>query len=199
MKGRKGEGAKGGKGEETVLSPLPPFAPSPLLFLTGYRGTGKSTVARLLAGRLGWRWVDADDVVEERAGRTIRQIFEDEGEAGFRRRESAVLEELCGLAGHVIATGGGAVLSPANRERMRRAGRVVWLTAEPETIRRRLDDDAATAARRPNLTVGGLPEIKELLKAREPLYRAAADVAIATDGRTPEDVAAAVLFSLNLG
>src|SRR5947209_1158458 len=65
------------------------------IFLVGYRGSGKSTVARLLAGRLGWAWVDADDVLEERAGRPIRAVFADEGEAGFRDREAAVLADLC--------------------------------------------------------------------------------------------------------
>ncbi len=167
--------------------------PHNLLFLVGYRGTGKSTVARLLASRLGWHWVDADDVVEERAGQTIRQVFEAEGEAGFRRRESAVLEELCGLREHVIATGGGVVLSATNRERMRRAGRVVWLTADPPTILRRIEADRTTAARRPALTVGGLAEIKELLRAREPLYRSCADATVDTAHRSPEAIADAVL------
>lgn len=178
--------------------PAPANAPS-LIFLVGYRGTGKTTVARLLSGALGWRWVDADAVLEEQAGQTIRQIFETEGEAGFRRRESAVLAELCQLRDHVVATGGGVVLSAANRERMSRAGRVVWLTAGPATIHRRLEADRTTASRRPNLTVGGLPEIKELLRAREPLYRACAELTVDTEHQAPEQVAAAIRKSLNLG
>jgi shikimate kinase len=168
-----------------------------VIFLVGYRGTGKTTVARLLAERLGWGWVDADDVVERRAGMSIRAIFDAEGEAGFRRRESAVLEELCGLRSYVVATGGGVVLDPANRERMRRAGRVVWLTADPETIRRRLEGDRTTAERRPALTTGGPAEVEELLRAREPLYRACAGAAVETAGRTPEEVADAVLACLD--
>jgi shikimate kinase len=172
---------------------------SSLVFLVGYRGTGKSTVARLLAQHLGWRWLDADDLIEQRAGRSIRQIFEAEGEAGFRRRESAVLEELCGLGRHVIATGGGVVLSAANRARLKAAGRVVWLTADVPTIRRRLEEDRATAERRPALTVGGLAEIEELLRAREPLYRSVADFAVDTSGRAPEEIAGAIHQSLNLG
>jgi shikimate kinase len=172
---------------------------SEIVFLVGYRGTGKSTVARLLAHHLGWAWVDADDVIESRAGRTVRQVFEVEGEAGFRRRESAVLEELCGLREHVVATGGGVVLSAANRERLKAAGRVVWLTADAATIRRRLEKDRTTAERRPVLTVGGLAEIKELLRAREPLYRAVADLTVDTAGRPPEEIAAAIHKSLNLG
>jgi shikimate kinase len=173
--------------------------PSSLVFLVGYRGTGKSTVARLLANHLGWPWVDADDLLEQRAGMTIRQVFETEGEAGFRRREAQVLEELCRLPPTVVATGGGVVLSGANRARLKAAGRVVWLKANPQTIRRRLENDRTTAERRPVLTVGGLAEIKELLRAREPLYRAVADLIIETTGRPPEEVAALIHQSLNQG
>jgi shikimate kinase len=170
----------------------------PVIFLIGYRGTGKSTVARLLAGRLGWDWLDADAVLEERAGRTIREVFAEEGEAGFRRRESAVLGDLCRCQRHVIATGGGVVLSPDNRARLRAAGRVVWLTADAETIWRRLQADASTAERRPPLTVGGLAEVHELLRLREPHYRACADHCIDTPGRSPEEVAERVAAALGV-
>lgn len=171
----------------------------PLIFLIGYRGTGKSTVARLLADRLGWSWVDADEVVEQQAGQSIREIFAAEGEAGFRRRESAVLVELCQRTNHVVATGGGVILDPANRERLRNAGHVVWLTAEPDTLLRRIEADRTTAARRPNLTVGGRTEIEQLLRVREPLYRDCAETVVATDHHSPDEIVAAILKSLNLG
>jgi shikimate kinase len=159
-----------------------------VIFLVGYRGSGKTTVARLLAGRLGWQWLDADVLLEERAGRSIRRIFEEEGEAAFRRMESELLDELCGGQRQVIATGGGIVLSEANRRRLREAGCVVWLDADATTLWQRMREDATTAERRPNLTVGGLAEVEQLLRAREPFYRECAALRIDTTGRTPEAV-----------
>lgn len=170
-----------------------------LVFLIGYRGTGKTTGARLVAEALGWDWVDADAVLEARFGRTIRQVFAEEGEAAFRDKEEAVLEELCRRRHYVIATGGGVVLRPANRERLRAAGCVVWLTADAETIWHRLQADAATAQRRPDLTVGGLAEVQELLRDREPLYRECADLQMDTAGRTPDEVARRILQHLRAG
>jgi shikimate kinase len=170
---------------------MSPF--SSLLFLIGYRGSGKSTVAQLLARRLGWDWCDADAVLEARHGRTIRQIFDEEGEAGFRDKEAALLREHCGLDNHVIATGGGVVLRLENRRRLRDAGHVVWLTADPATLWQRLQQDVTTAERRPALTVGGLPEIEDLLRAREPLYRECAHQVVDTTGRSPQEIADAIL------
>src|SRR4051794_29603842 len=92
------------------------------VYLVGARGSGKTTVGRLLADRLGWPFIDADDVIEARAGRSVTGIFAAEGEVGFRDREAAVLAEAAGLSRHVIATGGGAVLRPATRELLRSAG-----------------------------------------------------------------------------
>lgn len=159
------------------------------LFLIGYRGTGKTTVAAQLAERLGWGWVDADHALEVREGRTVRQIFADNGEAGFREKEALLLAELCRGRRRVIATGGGVVLRPENRDRLRAAGHVVWLTADAPTIWQRLQADAATSDRRPNLSVGGLAEVEQLLRAREPLYRSCADQAVETAGRSPGEVA----------
>jgi shikimate kinase len=168
------------------------FAPVGLVALIGPRGSGKTTVARLLAGLLGWQWVDADDEIERRAGRPVRAIFAAEGEAGFREHESAVLRELCSLRQCVVATGGGVVLREDNRDLLRSSARVVWLCADAGTLWRRLQADSAGGLRRPDLLGGGRAEVEEVLRAREALYRACAHRVVETGGRTPEAVASAV-------
>lgn len=160
-----------------------------LIFLVGYRGTGKSTVARLAARRLGWQWIDADEVLEQQAGTTIGRIFGEQGEPGFRQRETEVLEALCRLTNHVVATGGGVVLSAANRHRLKNSGFVVWLNASVETIEQRLQADGQRGDRRPVLTVGGRAEIEQLLRVREPLYQEVADVVVDTSSQSPGEVA----------
>jgi shikimate kinase len=164
------------------------------LFLIGPRGSGKTTVAGLLAQRLGWRWVDADAFLEQRHGTSVRALFAAEGEAGFRAREAEALVELAALPRHVIATGGGVVLRPANRALLRAAGRVVWLMADADTLWARLQGDATTGERRPALTaVGGREEVEQVLRDREALYRECAHQVVGTAGRSPEDIAAEVL------
>lgn len=158
-----------------------------LVFLIGYRGTGKTTVAGLLAAKLNWSWCDADMYLEKRYGRTIRQIFVDEGEAGFRDKEAAILDELSRGKNLVVATGGGVILRPENRTRLR-AGKVVWLTAPADVLWERLQSDATTAERRPNLGQGGLAEIEELLRMRTPLYEECADWRIDSAKHTPDQV-----------
>jgi shikimate kinase len=168
-----------------------------LIALIGPRGSGKTTVARLLAECLGWQWADADDLLEKKAGRSVRAIFAEEGEAGFRERESAVLCELCGLKRHVVATGGGVVVRDENRALLKASARVVWLHADAETLCRRLDDDSGSAERRPALLGGGRAEVEEVLRIREPLYRACADWAVVTAARTPAEVAAEIAAILS--
>jgi shikimate kinase len=164
--------------------------------LIGYRATGKSLLASRLAARLGWDWADADVSIESLAGRTIREIFEREAEAGFREREAAVIRELTARDRLVIAAGGGVVLRADNRAAIR-TGKVVWLTASPNVICQRLERDNTTAARRPNLTAaGGIVEIRRLLAEREPLYRQCADLIVATDDRAPDELVTAILEGL---
>ena len=123
-----------------------------ILTLIGYRATGKTTLARLLAERLGWDWIDADVEIERRAGKSIARIFAEDGEPAFRDLEAQVIADLCRRDRLVLAAGGGAPLRPESRRAMREAGKVVWLTARPETILARMTADATTTARRPNLT-----------------------------------------------
>jgi shikimate kinase len=168
-------------------------AASSLVVLVGYRCTGKTTVAAHLARLLRWNWTDMDPLLEARTGRTVREIFESEGEAGFRARESVLLNEVCGLQRHVLATGGGVVLLPRNRECLQKAGTVFWLKADALTIHQRMTGDPTTTQRRPALTVGGLAEIEDLLTKREPLYRECAHGTVDTVDHTPEEVAANIM------
>lgn len=162
--------------------------PPTRIFLIGYRGSGKTTVARLLAERLGWTWCDADTVLEERFGRSIRQIFAEEGENGFRDKETLILRELASTQDVVIATGGGVILRPENRAELKK-GFVVWLTAAPEILHARINADVTTGDRRPALTRGGFEEVRELLETRRPLYEECAHLSVATDDVSPEQIA----------
>ena len=167
------------------------------IFLIGYRGTGKTTVGAILAARLGWTYVDADPFLEAKHGKSIRQMFANEGEPVFRDRETEVLAELAGRTHHVISTGGGVILRDVNRAVIATRGWTVWLTADAETIARRLADDPTTGERRPRLTKGGLDEIQELLAVREPLYRSCADLEIDSSERSPEALVEAILSAWN--
>jgi shikimate kinase len=169
------------------------------LVLIGYRGTGKTTVARLLGDRLGWSWVDADVELERRADKSIAAIFAEDGETAFRDLESLVIADLAQQDRLVLAAGGGAILRPENRDALRRSGKVVWLRAEPATIFARVSGDATTAGRRPNLTAaGGQAEIVAILTKRTPIYRQCADLEVDTENKTPGDVAEEILNRLEL-
>jgi shikimate kinase len=164
------------------------------LVLIGYRATGKTTLARLLAERLGWDWTDADVEIERRAGKSIARIFAEDGEPAFRDLEAEVIADLCRRDRLVLAAGGGAPMRQESRQAMRAEGKVVWLRARPETIHARMSGDATTAARRPDLTdKGGLEEIVELLARREPVYRRTAHLEIDTEAKSPDALAAEIL------
>ncbi|MGD8175931.1 shikimate kinase AroK [Marinimicrobium sp. ARAG 43.8] len=156
------------------------------VFLVGPMGAGKSTIGRLLAAELKVPFYDSDRAIEERTGADIPWIFDVEGEAGFRDRESAVLAELAEEPGAVIATGGGIVLRPANGEVMKQAGRVCYLTASVEHLVERTAKDK----KRPLLQVDNpRQKIVDLLNERDPLYRELADWVVNTDRRSPKTVA----------
>lgn len=169
------------------------------LFLTGFRGTGKSTVGSILSHRLGLPAIDLDQVIELRAGKSIREIFSEGGELAFRSLESESLREAVEREQSVIALGGGAILREGNRDLIRVSGTCFWLDADAETLADRLAGDSSTTERRPALTnLPGIDEIRHLLDSRQPLYRLAADHRVETAGRGAEQVAEEIL-SLWLG
>jgi len=167
------------------------------IFLIGYRGTGKTSVARELAAQLGYHWVDADDLIEQLTGKTIAAIFAEEGEAGFREWEARVVSAVGRKQRTVVALGGGAVLREDNRQVICAAGPVAWLTASVDTILERTTADSSTASRRPNLTTaGGRAEIETLLAIRTPLYRQCATLVVDTERKTSAEVAEEIAANL---
>lgn len=168
--------------------------------LIGYRGTGKTSVAVPLAARLGFAVVDIDTEIERRAERTIREIFAEQGEPGFRAREREVMAEFLSSARLVIAAGGGAVLDADTRARIRAAGPAVWLRATVDTIEQQLARDSSTKDRRPALTAaGGRREIEELLALREPIYHQCATITVDIDGRSIDAIVEEILAGLSAG
>jgi shikimate kinase len=113
------------------------------IVLAGFMGTGKTTVGRLVAGRLGWRFMDTDDVITARDGRTIAEIFEQDGEAAFRQLESIACRDMAALCHQVVATGGGALLDPRVYAAFAARGLVICLTCDLDEIIRRVGDDPA--------------------------------------------------------
>ncbi|QKT03422.1 shikimate kinase AroK [Ectothiorhodospiraceae bacterium 2226] len=160
------------------------------IFLVGLMGAGKTTVGRRLAEALQLEFVDSDHEIERRTGASIPLIFDVEGEAGFRRREAAVIDELTQRRGVVLATGGGAVLDPANRRHLAERGLVIYLSASLEQLWRRTSRDR----NRPLLqTQDPRAKLKQLMVERDPLYREIADVVVATDKRGVRHVVAEIL------
>jgi shikimate kinase len=160
------------------------------IVLVGPMGAGKSTVGRYLASRLSYSFVDTDHLIEERAGADIPWIFDVEGEAGFRARETSTLDSLLGIDRHIVATGGGIVIRPENHEKLKRLGKVVYLTASVEQLLSRTAKDK----KRPLLQVADpRSRIEELLTLRDPLYRQLADYILQTDGRSSKWVVQHIL------
>jgi shikimate kinase len=156
------------------------------LYLVGMMGAGKTTVGRLLARRLKLRFVDSDHEIEKRCGVKVPLIFDIEGEAGFRARETQTLAELAALEGIVLATGGGAVLAAENRRRLAERGTVIYLRARPEDLYERVRQDR----NRPLLaTSDPLARLHELFVQRDPLYREIADVVVDTGRQTVQSLA----------
>ena len=148
-----------------------------MISLIGLPGSGKSTVGRQLARRLQLPFSDSDQAIEARLGCPIREFFEREGEARFRDIEAEVIDGLSQQGAGVLSTGGGAVLRPENRERLRARGRVIYLKSHPEELIRRLRHDT----NRPLLQVADpMAKLRELFAARDPLYRQTAHFVVET-------------------
>jgi shikimate kinase len=162
--------------------------------LVGLMGAGKTTVAHLLARRLGAEAVDLDQVLEDEAGCSVSEIFRRDGEDAFRRREAARLAQLIGLGPAVIACGGGAVIDAESRDRLRQSCRVVWLEVSPQEAMRRVGRSPGV---RPLLPEGS-NGLEALLRGRETAYREVAEFRILTDGKTPDQVAQAIVDALRV-
>ena len=163
------------------------------IFLVGPMGSGKSTVGRALANKIGYQFLDSDREIEARCGVDIPTIFDYEGEAGFRDRESRMIDELTRLPGIVLATGGGSILREQNREHLNSRGHVILLQVDIKEQLRRVAFDSS----RPLLKTDD-PEarLKSLMEEREPIYKAVADVEISTDSRRMFHVVTRILRHL---
>ena len=162
------------------------------VILIGFMGTGKTSAGKLIARSLGFDFVDTDELIVERAGKPITEIFEEVGQAGFREVESAVLADLKGSDSSVISTGGGIVTVPENVAALQALGMVVWLDASADAIFERVSGNNE----RPLLqTEDPLGTIREMLDQRTELYEAAADQRVDTEGLHQDELAYGVAES----
>lgn len=165
------------------------------IVLIGYRGTGKSTVGKVLASRLGRELVSTDKEIVRRAQRSVPEIVAQQGWEHFRDLESEVCRDLAEKDNVIVDTGGGAILRAQNVELFKQNGIVFWLTASVETITARIGGDS----QRPSLTgtKSFMEEVQEVLGERTPKYQAAADHVIATDGRSVDQIANTIVAYLS--
>ncbi len=170
---------------------------TPPIFLIGPMGAGKSTTGRCLAQKLGWSFMDSDEEIEKRFGVTINRIFEQEGEAGFRRRERQMIDQLTTERGIVLATGGGVIMDAENRRHLTSRGVVVYLQISSETQWRRV----SACRNRPLLqTDDPQGRLQTLMEERDPYYRQLADhVVDSNDDQNPHQIAEQIMVLLGVG
>lgn len=165
------------------------------LFLIGFMGVGKTSTSRELGRKLNAEEVDTDAMIVEQEKRSIPEIFEQSGEAYFRQVETGTLDTLSEKKPCIVACGGGMAMREENVEKMKQIGTVVFLTATPETIYEHVKDSTNRPLLNGNMNI---PYIRKLMEAREPKYKAAADVEIQTDGCTPAEVADKIICYCSL-
>ena len=190
-----GESGRNGTVSAMEAAASTPAAP-PNVVLVGFMGSGKSTVGPRLAEKLGFRFVDMDALIVRKAGRSIPAIFAAEGEAGFRKRESAVLDELlAGRGGMVVATGGGVVTVPENLPRLKQLGCVIWLDPPEPVIWERVSRNQERPLLR---TPNPRQTVRDLLAQRRPLYAGVADLESDSGDLTPDEAAYGLAESVRL-
>ena len=163
------------------------------IFLIGFMGTGKSTVAKALKEQTGAEIIEMDQLIAQRENQSIPQIFEEKGEAYFRNLETELLTELQSGEKNIVSCGGGVPMRKKNVLEMKKSGKVVLLTALPETILERVKDNEDRPLLQNRKSVEG---IRELMEQRQEKYEAAADVTVSTDGKSAETIACEILQTI---
>jgi shikimate kinase len=168
------------------------------VILIGYRGTGKSVVAKRLAEKLMMPFYDTDQLIEREAERSIRELVVEKGWSYFREKECEIVRKLAVLPRGIVATGGGAVLDHGNCDILKKHGLLIWLRADVKTMVERIKDDATTKEQRPSLLHDdAFREAEDVLKQRLPVYRKLADFSIDTTGKSIDEIAYAICQFLN--
>ena len=163
------------------------------IVLTGFMATGKTEISKAISEISKYNLVDTDDMIVEQEGITINEIFDKCGEEYFRKTETGIIDKLAELEPCIVSCGGGMAMREVNVEKMKKIGKVVLLTATPETIYSHVKDSTNRPLLNGNMNI---PYIKKLMEERAPKYNAAADIVIETDGCTPSQVADKIIDSL---
>lgn len=163
------------------------------LFLIGFMGCGKSTMARLLAEQTGAELIEMDETIEAEAGMSINEIFDQYGESHFRDLESELVLRITEKGGAVVSCGGGAILRPENVENMKQNGRIIYLSAQPETIYKRVCHSTTRPLLNGNMNV---EYITSLMEKRLPRYLAAADKTIVVDEKEKQEILEEILLTI---
>lgn len=166
-----------------------------IIYLTGFMGTGKTTIGSLLAKELGWNFIDIDRYIEQQSAMTVGEIFEKYGEDEFRKLETLALQEVTSAQPVVVGCGGGVVLKAENRDILINNGTTILLTAEPSTVAQRVGKDNT----RPLLSGKiEIERIEKMISQRLPLYNKTKDAEVATDGKSPSEIVKDIIKELNL-